>query len=96
MAVSSIYREVTTTQIEMAKIEMVDGEVKAVSLPPVTKVGNVTKERAQREMKKEFGEVTVTAVTPTTKRYKMPVLQFMELAQEVSADEKEEAETEEK
>lgn len=92
MASSSIYREVTTTKIEMAKIEMVDGEVKAVSLSPATKVGNISKEKAQSSMKKEFGDVTVTTVTPTTKRYKMPVLQFMELAEEVTADEKEETE----
>lgn len=86
MATTNIFREVTTTKIEMAKIDMKDGEVKAVTLPFETVVGNVDKEKATRLMKKKHGDVTVTAVTPETTRYKMPVLQFMEIAEKVAEE----------
>lgn len=74
-------REVTKTTIKVAKLEMVDGEVKTVVLPDKTLIGNIRLERAQRIMNKEYGEpVTVLQVLPETITYEMPVETFIENA----------------
>lgn len=74
-------REVTKTTIKVAKLEMVDGEVKTVVLPDETKIGNIKLERAQRMMNKQYGEpVTVLQVIPETVVYEMPIETFIEHA----------------
>jgi len=74
-------REVTKTTIKVAKLEMVDGEVKTVVLPDEIKIGNIRLERAQRMMNKKYGEpVTVLQVIPETTTYEMPVETFIEHA----------------
>lgn len=74
-------REVTKTTIKVAKLEMVDGEVKTIVLPDETVIGNIRLERAQRMMNKKYGEpVTVLQVIPETIVYEMPVETFIEHA----------------
>ena len=74
-------REVTKTTIKVAKLEMVDGEVKTIVLPDEIVIGNVRLERAQRMMNKKYGEpVTVLQVIPETIVYQMPVETFIEHA----------------
>ena len=74
-------REVTKTTIKVAKLEMVEGEVKTIVLPDEIMLGNIRLERAQREMNKKYGEpVTVLQVIPETTTYEMPVETFIEHA----------------
>lgn len=74
-------KEVTTTAIHLAKIEMVDGEPKAVPLPVKEVLGNVSIEKAQKLVTKELGQgVSVVEVYPETKIYQMEVENFIELA----------------
>ena len=74
-------REITKTTIKVAKLEMVEGEVKTVVLPDEIMLGNIRLERAQREMNKKYGEpVTVLQVIPETITYEMPVETFIEHA----------------
>ena len=74
-------REITKTTIKVAKLEMVEGEVKTVVLPDEIMLGNIRLERAQREMNKKYGEpVTVLQVIPETITYEMPVETFIEYA----------------
>lgn len=83
-------REVTKTTIKVAKLEMVEGEIKTVVLPDEIMLGNIRLERAQREMNKKYGEpVTVLQVIPETTVYEMPVETFIEHAT-IKVDEKEE------
>lgn len=76
-------REVTETTIKIAKLTMVDGEVKAVELPDEVEYGNIRLERAQRMMNKKFEDdsVTVMQVIPKTTIYEMPVQTFVDNAE---------------
>lgn len=74
-------REITKTTIKVAKLEMVDGEVKSIVLPDETVIGNIRLERAQRMMNEKYGEpVTVLQVIPETTVYEMPIETFIENA----------------
>lgn len=74
-------REVTKTTVKVAKLEMVDGEVKTVVLPDELMMGNIRLERAQREMNKKYAEpITVLQVIPETTVYEMPLEKFIEYA----------------
>jgi hypothetical protein len=74
-------KEVTTTTVQLAKMEMVDGSPVAVALPQETLLGNVSLEKAQKEMSKKFGAgVTVFQVVPNSFTYEMPVEDFVKVA----------------
>lgn len=74
-------REVTKTTIKVAKMEMQDGQPKAVALPDKVVIGNIRLERAQRMVQKDYDEpVTVLQVIPETTTYEMPVETFIEHA----------------
>lgn len=74
-------KQITQTRIKIAKMEMVDGEPKAVQLPDEIVLGNWSLEKAQYQMKKKYGEsVTVFSVEPFTTVYEMKVEDFMKVA----------------
>lgn len=84
----NMVREVTHTVVKLAKMEIVDGQPKAVTLPDEILLGNVSIEKAQRQMRKKHGnDVTVFSVHPNTKKYRMSVEKFIEVAEEVTDDE---------
>lgn len=73
-----ITREVTSTTIKLGKMELVDGEVKAVTLPDLEVFGNVNLERANRIVSKKYDEpLTVLQVIPKVVTYEMPLDDFV-------------------
>jgi hypothetical protein len=74
-------REVTTTFVSVAMIEVVDGTPKMVTLPDEEFVGNVSLEHAQRQLNKKFGQpVTILELIADTKTYEMPLEDFIKRA----------------
>ena len=74
-------KEVTKTVIKVAVMEMVDGLPVAKPLNDVTVLGNVSLEKAQKEMNKKFDEnVTVFNVQPETVVYELAVEDFIKIA----------------
>jgi hypothetical protein len=74
-------KEVTTTTLKLAKMEMVEGTPTAVSLPNEVLLGNVSLEKAQSFATKKHGAgVTVFEVTADTKTYEMSVEDFIKYA----------------
>jgi hypothetical protein len=74
-------REVTTTFVKVAMIEVVEGEPKMVTLPEEELVGNVSMEQAQKTLNKKFGQpVTILELFADTKMYEMPVDEFIQHA----------------
>ena len=74
-------KEVTKTVIKVAIMEMVDGLPVAKPLDDVTVLGNVSLEKAQKEMNKKFDEnVTVFNVQPETVTYELAVEDFINIA----------------
>lgn len=84
-------KEVTKTIVKVTEVKNVDGQPVAERLEDVTMLGNVSMERAQREIAKQFAgrNVTVFDVETNTVTYEMPVQEFIELAhvKEESKDE---------
>jgi hypothetical protein len=74
-------KEVTMTTVKPAKIEMVDGIACLKNLEPVTLLGNVRAEKAQKEVNKFFGEpVTILELIADTITYEMAVEDFIKIA----------------
>jgi hypothetical protein len=74
-------REVTTTFVKVAMIEVVDGEPKMKTLPEEELVGNVSMEVAQRQLNKKYGQpVTILEVFADTKVYEMALEDFIQHA----------------
>jgi hypothetical protein len=74
-------KEVTTTNVKLAKMEMVDGQPTAKWMEDETLLGNVSLEKAQKEVTKKYGQgVTVFEVTADTTVYEMPVEEFIKQA----------------
>jgi hypothetical protein len=74
-------KEVTSTRVKLAKMEMVNGQPEAKWLEDEILLGNVNLEKAQKEITKKHGQgVTVFEVTADTKVYEMEVEKFIELA----------------
>jgi hypothetical protein len=74
-------KEVTTTKVKVAKIEMVDGLPSAITLPDEVVLGNISTEQATKIMVKKHGQgVSVMSVEPNTITYEMPVEDFINLA----------------
>lgn len=83
-------KEVTSTIVKVAKIDMVDGQPKAVELEPIILLGNIDSEKAQKIVAKQHGVgVTVLSVEADTKVYQAPVTEFLKIA-ELKVDEESE------
>ena len=84
-------KEVTSTIVKVAKIDMVNGQPVLVELEPITLLGNVDSEKAQKLVSKEYGlGVTVLQVEADTKVYVAPVTEFLKIAT-LKTDEESEA-----
>lgn len=89
-------KEVTSTIVKLAKIDMVEGVPTAVELEPITLLGNVDLEKAQKTVSKQHGAgVTVLAVEADTKVYELEVTEFLKIARLKEDGEEEAEETEE-
>jgi hypothetical protein len=88
-------KEVTSTIVKVAKIEMVEGVPTAVALEDVILLGNVDAEKAQKLVSKKLGNgVSVVGTEVDTKVYEAPVEEFLKIATVKVAeetDQKEEA-----
>lgn len=74
-------KEVTKTTVKVAKMEMVDGLPQAVQLPDEIILGNVTLEKAQKQVNKKYDHpVTVLTVEADTIVYELPVDEFIKIA----------------
>jgi hypothetical protein len=74
-------KEVTMTTIKAAKIVVKNGEVQAINQEPVTLLGNVSMEKAQKRCNKFFGEpMTILEVIADTITYEAPVEEFLKIA----------------
>lgn len=76
-----ITKEVTSTTVKVAKLQMVDGTPQAIKIQDVVLLGNVSQEKAQKEVEKLHGKgVTVFELQSETKTYEMPVEEFIKHA----------------
>jgi len=73
-------KEVTTTTVQVAKLEMVDGSPTITQLPEEKLMGNVTLEKAQKELTKKHGQVTVLGLQANTETYELSVELFLSYA----------------
>jgi hypothetical protein len=79
--VKMVTREITSTTIKVADMQIENGQPVAVALPDEILIGNVTLEKAQKELNKKYGRsVTVFGLTVNTHSYEMPVETFLENA----------------
>lgn len=93
MARKTMTREITTTTIRAAKMEVVDGMPQAIPVEVEPVIGAMTLEKAQKHVKKEHGEgITVFEVQKDTKKYAMAVEDFIKYAEVVEDEETEVAE----
>lgn len=76
-----ITREITHTTAKVSKIVSVEGKPQLETLPDEIFVGNVSMEKAQKEVNKKYGEpVSVFEVVSNTEVYELPVETFLEFA----------------
>jgi hypothetical protein len=88
-------KEVTSTIVKVAKIDMVEGQPKAVEMEPIILLGNIDLEKAQKMVAKSHGVgVTVLSVEADTKIYRAPVTEFLKIAELVLPGEEEQEEQE--
>ena len=74
-------KEVTVSTIKMARMDIIEGKPVAIELEPVTVLGRITKDKAQREMNKKHQiPVTVYEVSTETDVYEMEVEDFIKQA----------------
>jgi 3'-phosphoadenosine 5'-phosphosulfate sulfotransferase len=74
-------KEVTKTNVSIAKMEMKDGLPVATQLDDEILLGNVSEEKAQKIISKKLGEqVTVFKTSTDTEVYEMPVDEFIKYA----------------
>lgn len=86
-------KEVTSTVVKLATIEVTDGVPQAVQLPDEILLGSVTPDKAQKQLSKQLGkDVTVLSAEPKTEIYVMDVEEFIQLAS-LKEDEPSEQET---
>lgn len=89
-------REVTSTTVKVARMEEQNGLPVAVELPDVTILGNVSMEKATKEVKKIHGEnAAVFKLEANTQKYRMPVEEFIQLAEVVPENEPDEQDEDE-
>lgn len=90
MARKMMTKEVTKTTVKLAIMEIVDGTPQAKVLPDEVLIGNVSQEKAKKELDKKIGKpVTVFEVKPETEVYEMEVEKFVQLAELKVAEEPE-------
>lgn len=86
----TLTREITTTTIKAAKMEVVDGVPQAIPLADETVLGSLNLEKAQKHIEKIHGKgVTVFDTVRESKRYQMPIEEFISLATVVEDDDEE-------
>ena len=91
----SIKKEVVSTVVKVAKMEMVDGLPTALVLPNVVLLGVVSPDKAQKEIHKLHGKnVTVFSVEVETDVYEMDVVEFIKHAKLVGLEVEAESVTE--
>jgi len=74
-------REVTLTTVKLGKVSVVEGRPTVEEMEDVVLIGNISLERAQRAVRKDFGnDVTVFGVQADTKTYELPLETFIEIA----------------
>jgi hypothetical protein len=84
-------KEVTSTIVKVAKIDIVEGQPQAVELEPITLLVNVDLEKAQKIVSKAKGPtVTVLSVEADTQVYELEVTEFLKVAR-LRVDEETEA-----
>lgn len=86
MARKYMTKEVTFTTVKLAKMEVAEnGLPVAVEVAPVTLMGHVSKDKAQKLVNKEHDEqLIVFAVEVETQTYKMKVSDFIKQAELVT------------
>lgn len=85
-------KEVTKTTVSLARMTVQDGKPVAEELESLILLGNVSQEKAQKDVSKKFDfPVTVIGVQADTTVYEMDVEKFIELA-DVKVDAENEAE----
>jgi len=81
-------KEVTKTIVNVAKIELVNGEPKSIKLPDEVFIGNLSQERVQKLLNKKYQKpVTVYGIKTEKTKYQMPIEEFIEIAKPVVSDE---------
>lgn len=75
-------KEVTSTKVQLAELVINEaGKPEAQEMPVETMLGNVSLERAQKELSKKHGKaLTVLSVEPNTVTYEMSVEEFIQIA----------------
>lgn len=74
-------KEVTSTKVQLAELVINEGKPVAQEMPEEIMLGNVSLERAQKELSKKHGKsLTVLAVEPNTVTYEMSVEDFIKIA----------------
>lgn len=73
-------REVTKTTVKAAIMKVVDGSPVAEPIEDINLLGNVSLEKAQKEVNKLHKGATVFNVEVDTQIYEMPVEEFIQLA----------------
>lgn len=73
-------KEITKTVVKFSKIELQDGQPVAQPIQEETLLGNVSLEKAQKEISKNHNGATVFSVEPETVVYEMDVLEFIKHA----------------
>lgn len=87
MARKTMTKEVTHTTIKLSKVSVVEGTPQLEEMEDEVLIGNVTLEKAQKEITKKHGEgVTVYGVHPTTEKYQMKVEDFIANAEKVEPE----------
>jgi hypothetical protein len=87
MARYFVNREITITKVTAARMTMVDGAVNTEQLEDVILVGNVSLEKANKEVKKIYGEgTTAFTVQPNTHKYRIATDVFVKHAEIVTED----------
>lgn len=74
-------KEVTSTTVKSARIEVQNGLPTAIELEPIILLGNVDVEQAQKKVTKQYGAgVTVLEVEANTELYELEVEKFIQIA----------------
>ena len=75
-------KQITKTDVKIARMIVEDGSPKAIELPNKVMLGNVSLEKAQRIIDKEYRgmSVIVLEVEPNTFNYELEVEKFMKIA----------------
>lgn len=74
-------KEITKTNVRVGKIKVVDGQPQLETMPDEILLGNVSMEKAQKEVRKKHGEnATVFGVEADTNVYELEVEEFIKHA----------------